>query len=71
MYELAHGAPDATATRVFWQRYGWHVVEVSAAMLEMQKFQSWGQVLNYYFFSTMLWTREVVTSLIQFSMVTR
>jgi predicted nucleic acid-binding protein len=34
MHELAHGAPDATATRIFWQRYGWPIVEVPTAMLE-------------------------------------
>ena len=31
---LARGAPDALTVRLFWQRYGWSVVEVSSAALD-------------------------------------
>ena len=31
---LARGAPDALTVRLFWQRYGWPVVEVSSAVLD-------------------------------------
>ncbi|ETX06674.1 DUF3368 domain-containing protein [Candidatus Entotheonella palauensis] len=31
---LAHGASDALTVRLFWQRYGWPVVEVASAVLD-------------------------------------
>lgn len=31
---LARGAPDALTVRLFWQRYGWSMVEVSSAALD-------------------------------------
>jgi predicted nucleic acid-binding protein len=31
---LARGAPDALTVRLFWQRHGWSVVEVSSVVLD-------------------------------------
>ena len=34
MQGMARGAPDAWTVRLFWQRHGWPVVEVSSAVLD-------------------------------------